>query len=241
MFHYAKIIVVALLSALGFGLSSTASASIVVEGTRVIYKAGKKEVTVKLTNNNQVPVLIQSWIDAGEAKDASVKTAVPFVLTPPINRVDASKGQTLRISYLGSSTLPLDKESVFWLNILEIPAKPKESGSQTSRLNVAFRTRIKLFYRPDNLPGTSFQAAENLKWELKSDGLSVSNPSSYYVTIKTINYKTGGQEYAMDGKMLAPGASEFFKSTKIKINSLDNISYTIINDYGGYQPYKAKR
>lgn len=239
MFHYAKIIVVALLSALGFGLSSTASASIVVEGTRVIYNAGKKEVTVKLTNNNQVPVLIQSWIDAGEVKDSSAKTAVPFVLTPPINRVDASKGQTLRISYLGSSTVPTDKESVFWLNILEIPAKAKDNGNQTSRLNVAFRTRIKLFYRPDGLPGTAFQAAENLKWEVKNDGVSVSNPSSYHVTIKSINYKSGSQEYAIDGKMLAPGATGFYKSTKVKISNLNNLSYTVINDYGGYQIIKA--
>ncbi len=241
MSYYAKVIVVALWAMLMVGISNIAWASIVVDGTRVIYKAGKKEVTVKITNNNATPVLLQSWIDAGEEKTPMANTGVPFVITPPINRVDPTKGQTLRISYLGSPVLPSDRESAFWLNILEVPAKVKDTAENASRLSVAFRTRIKLFYRPEGLPGNSMQAAENLKWELKSNGLSVSNPSSYFVTVSTINYKDGGKNYEMEGKMVAPGATDFYPFKDIKVDSLSKLTYSIVNDYGGVQQYKITR
>ena len=241
MSYYAKVIVVALWAMLTLGLSNIAWASIVVDGTRVIYKAGKKEVTVKITNNNTAPVLLQSWIDSGEENTPMASTGVPFVITPPINRVDASKGQTLRISYLGSPVLPSDRESAFWLNILEVPAKVKDTAENNSRLSVAFRTRIKLFYRPDGLPGNSMLAAENLKWELKNNGLSMRNPSSYFVTVSTINYKNGGKNYEMEGKMVAPGATTFYPFNNVKIDNLSKVTYSIVSDYGGVHEYKIIR
>lgn len=97
-------------------------ASVVISGTRVIYSSEAKDVTVKLNNVGKAPVLIQSWIDDGDMTVKPENIRVPFILTPPINRVDPGKGQTLRLSYTGAA-LPMDKESVFWLNVLEIPAK----------------------------------------------------------------------------------------------------------------------
>lgn len=149
MSYYAKIISVALGAILMTGLGNIANASIVLDGTRVVYPAGKKEVTVTVSNQNNNPVLIQSWIDSGNPDDAASQNT-PFILTPPINRIDAGKAQTLRISYLGSATLPTDRESVFYLNVLEVPAKAKDMDEK-SKLNIAFRSRIKLFYRPNDL------------------------------------------------------------------------------------------
>jgi chaperone protein EcpD len=70
-----------------------ACASIVMDGTRVIYQGDKNEVTISLTNKNPRPVLIQSWIDTGNEKATPDKISVPFVLTPPINRVDPNQGK----------------------------------------------------------------------------------------------------------------------------------------------------
>ena len=104
--------------------SAQSVAGVVVTGTRVIYPSNAKEVSVRLDNKGKSPVLIQSWIDSGDASATPENIQVPFILTPPINRVEPSKGQTLRLSYTGGPQ-PADRESVFWLNILEIPAKPK--------------------------------------------------------------------------------------------------------------------
>ncbi|MDP9033123.1 MAG: fimbria/pilus periplasmic chaperone, partial [Pseudomonadota bacterium] len=40
---------------------SQAMSSVVITGTRVIFPADKKEVTVKINNNGTKPVLVQSW------------------------------------------------------------------------------------------------------------------------------------------------------------------------------------
>ena len=119
-------------------------ASVVITGTRVIYPEKQKEVTVRVNNTGTGPVVLQSWIDNGDVNARPEMLKVPFVLTPPINRVEPNKSQTLRISYTGSA-LPKDKESVFWLNVLEIPAKADTSSSQ-NYLQMAYRSRIKLFF-----------------------------------------------------------------------------------------------
>jgi chaperone protein EcpD len=121
-------------------------------------------------------------MDAGTEKAVPANIAVPFVLTPPINRVDAGKSQSLRITYLGSPPLPQDKESVFWVNVLEVPAKSKGIKEDQSRLNIAFRSRIKLFYRPAGLKGNSLQAIKELQWQPAGDGVNVTNPTPYYVS-----------------------------------------------------------
>ncbi|MEN2733548.1 fimbria/pilus periplasmic chaperone [Escherichia coli] len=46
------------------------------------------------------------------------------MITPPIFRMDSKSGQTVRIVYTGES-LPKDRESLFYLNVLDIPAKPR--------------------------------------------------------------------------------------------------------------------
>src|SRR6218665_4119860 len=100
-----------------------ASASVVIDGTRVVYPEGKSEVTVRMTNEGKDPKLVQIWIDDGDRQVSPEKISVPFVVLTPIFRMDPNKGQSARIQYTGSKQLPADKESVFWLNVLEIPAK----------------------------------------------------------------------------------------------------------------------
>lgn len=224
-----------------FSFSQLTCASVILNGTRFIYHGDKKETTVTVTNNNNTPVIIQSWLDEGNEKSEPSRTKVPFVLTPPINRVDQNKGQTLRIRYIGSSFLPTDKESVFWLNVLEIPPKSKTETPNDSKLNVAFRTRVKLFYRPTGLPGNQTQASMDLQWSLHEGGVKITNPSPYFISISSIAYQVDGRKTEERAHMIAPRSSDFFNFKKLKINSLNNLSYTVINDYGGSKTYKVKK
>lgn len=48
------------------------NAGVIISGTRVIYNENEKEVTVKISNEGKVPVLIQNWIDTGNV-DANLK------------------------------------------------------------------------------------------------------------------------------------------------------------------------
>ncbi|MGQ2408976.1 fimbrial biogenesis chaperone [Enterobacter hormaechei] len=123
-------------------LSAPVKASIVITGTRVIYSQGERSVSVKLNNNGKSPVLIQSWIDDGVMGKSPDTSTAPFIVTPPINRVDPGKGQTLQISFTGKQ-LPSDKESVFWLNVLEVPARnsaKKDDNFFTNRFSYPDKT-----------------------------------------------------------------------------------------------------
>ncbi|HIF4730656.1 TPA: fimbria/pilus periplasmic chaperone [Citrobacter amalonaticus] len=222
----------------GMAISQPNYASIVMNGTRVIYQGNKNEVTISLTNKNTRPVLIQSWIDNGNENATPEKISVPFVLTPPVNRVDPDKGQTIRISYIGVPALPQDKESVYWLNVLEVPSKDKNSDASQQKLNVVFRTRIKLFYRPEGLEGDSNQAADDLHWRLNGQNATAQNNSKFNVTLFSLNFKGNGITSEMKGAMIAPGESHTF-SLKNSGN-IDGLSFDTINDYGALINHKAK-
>ncbi|SQI40047.1 Chaperone protein focC precursor [Leminorella richardii] len=69
---------------LSFVLTAPAMAGIVITGTRVIYPAGEREVTVKIDNRGDKPVLAQSWVDDGDANATPETAKAPFTITPPL-------------------------------------------------------------------------------------------------------------------------------------------------------------
>ncbi|CNH97977.1 MULTISPECIES: fimbria/pilus periplasmic chaperone [Yersinia] len=203
-------------------------ASVVISGTRVIYPENQKEVTVKVSNMGKGPVVVQSWIDSGDVNARPETLKVPFVLTPPINRVEPNKSQTLRISYTGA-TLPKDKESVFWLNVLEIPAKA-DAGSNQNYLQMAYRSRIKLFFRPQGLTGNPNEAAKSLVWTKAPGGLKVTNPTPFHVSLVTVAVNAGGKRSQVEGQMISPKDSLTFALPGNSSGSTVDIEF--VNDYG---------
>lgn len=218
-----------------------AQASIVITGTRVVYDASQREVTVKLNNDGQSPMLVQSWIDEGNIQATPDTSTAPFVLTPPIARIDPSKGQALRIRYTGQKALPQDKESLFWLNVLEVP--PSSADGQ-NKLKIAFRSRVKLFYRPAGLPGNATAAAEQLKWSVQRNGadwaLECRNDSPYYVTLGKVSVSGGGQSVSpaldINSSMLAPGERKTLP-LKGALATAGRVDYTSITDLGATLEY----
>lgn len=220
-----RAVIPALFLSLLSAYSAISSASIVIGGTRVIYPQSEKNVSVQLTNEGDSPVLAQSWIDEGNS-DANPETLqVPFMLSPPINRIEPKKGQTLRISYTGKA-LPAGRESVFWLNVLEIPAKAKSADNM---LQMAFRTRIKVFFRPSGLQGTPTQAAEQLSWSMSGNQVKVANASQYHVSLVRVGVKGEGGKPA-EGKMIAPGGADLFSIPGASRGKTLSVQW--VNDYG---------
>ncbi|ATM94529.1 putative pili chaperone protein [Yersinia frederiksenii] len=203
-------------------------ASVVISGTRVIYPENQKEVTVKVTNMGSGPVVLQSWIDNGDVNARPETLKVPFVLTPPINRVEPNKSQTLRISYTGT-TLPKDRESVFWLNVLEIPAKA-DTNSKQNYLQMAYRSRIKLFFRPQGLIGNPNDAAKSLVWTKVSGGLKATNSTPFHISLVTVGVNIGGKPSRIEGQMISPNDSMTFALPDN--SSVSTVDIEFVNDYG---------
>lgn len=217
---------------LGAGLP--AQAAITIANTRVIYNAPDKEVTVRLSNAGTAPALVQSWLDKGDPSASPSNIELPFVITPPVARVDPGKGQTLRILHTGGA-LPQDRESVFYLNVLEIPPKAADADG-ANKLQLAFRSRIKFFFRPQGLAGTAQEAPAKLRWKRVQNGpqmlLEVTNPTAFHVSLALIEV-TGGARFD-DGVMVGPG-----QTLRVALNGAasgapgGSVHYRAISDYGG--------
>ncbi len=178
------------LACLQVALTTTGHAEIVLHGTRVIYPSNAREITLQLSNNGTAPSLVQAWIDDGNAKSTPDEANVPFIITPPISRVEAAKGQTLRITALPTtSQLNQQQESIFWLNVLDIPPKPegrtqqKDQATSTSNnfLQLAIRSRIKFFYRPIDLKDNIDQISDKVQWKVDDQDLVIKNPTPFFL------------------------------------------------------------
>ncbi|MBP5100147.1 fimbrial biogenesis chaperone [Pseudomonas protegens] len=218
-------------------LSGVAHAGIVLEGTRLVYPAEAREVTLKLSNTGSVALLAQSWIDEGDANKSPEEIKVPFLLAPAVSRVEAGGSAILRVSY-SKEPLAKDRESLFWLNVLETPPRRKQDENV---LQFAFRTRIKIFFRPENLIGNAGMAGEKLKWELGRKGASqvsvikVFNPTPYYVSFGRMEVAVSGRRIDLKPGMVAPFGYESFPwpASAPSQPTKASIEYEVIDDFGG--------
>lgn len=210
-------------------VSASAWADVVINTTRVVYKEAAKEVNVRLTNEGTRPLLVQSWLDDGRATESPENIDLPFMITPPVSRIDAKKGQTLRISKMAAN-FPKDRESIYYLNVLEVPPKAKGEAEASNKLQLAFRTRIKMFYRPEALTVKPQDAAAKVEWRAENGALIAKNNSPYYVTF---NMMKVGNNMAKSG-MVAPFATEKFEfdNKAFKPSAGASLAYSYISDYG---------
>ena len=223
--------------------ASSAMGSVTLSGTRLVYPAGAREVTFSLSNEGTQPALVQAWVDDGDSNATATSTQAPFYLTPPIFRLEPAKGQMLRIMFTGAA-LPADRESVFWLNVLDIPPAPKQAAD-SNYMQLAVRSRIKLFYRPARLPGSPQQATEDLRWRLVTEGarqvLRASNASAFHVSLSQASLIVQGQEFHTQGGMVPP-----FGSLDLPLPTLPTplqlparVRYESLDDYGGSNSMQA--
>ena len=225
---------------------SHAQANVIIAGTRVIFPAQDGEVTVRLTNDNTVPALVEAWVDDGDPHSTPDKVHTPFLITPPLFRMEPHSDQNLRI-LATAPNLPSDRESIFWLNVLEIPPKP--SGEQfkgKNLLQVALRSRLKLFYRPTNLPGDANKAPGELTWKVVANGngyaLEAHNPTPYHITVTQLTVTVSGKTYNAEPGMVDPFGTlqRVFKNGPAQAPAAGTpINFDIINDYGAITVLKG--
>ncbi|WP_380183018.1 molecular chaperone [Kalamiella sp. sgz302252] len=194
-------------------------AGVRVGGTRLVYDGGLKESSITVSNPGKINYLIQSWVESQEGD----RSKAPFIITPPLFRLDSEQDNILRVVRAGGD-LPTDRESLFWLNIKSIPAAEKKANT----LQIAVKTRIKLIYRPRGLTGTLSDAAAGLQWQRSGNELVVTNPSAYYVNFFRIKVNGILLEKI---SLVAPKSSARFQLPAGTQSG--EISWEIINDYGG--------
>ncbi|NDL00495.1 MULTISPECIES: fimbrial biogenesis chaperone [Photorhabdus] len=207
----------------------SAHANIVINTTRVIYPASNKEVSVQLLNAGDQPSLVQSWIDDGDPNSTPETAKVPFLLTPPVVKIDGNNGQQLRIKYI-SSNLPTDRESLFYLNVLDIPPIAENIGDKNV-MQIAIRTRIKFFYRPDKLSILPKQIQQHIGLKREGSQLKLENSSPYFMNIIGLKSSDTQPNLLNEGTIIKPFSSHSF-STNEKVKVGDKLTLAIVDDFG---------
>jgi len=220
-------------------LASDVHASVIMNGTRIIYHAKDKSVDVNLKNKSEHPYVVQLWFDEGDMSvTPSTQTNIPFFATPTIFKIQSNATQIVRIAYTKAQQLPQDRESVFYFNFLEIPPSniADNTNSKQNKMLVMFRNRLKMFYRPDNLRGSPNDLLQNLEIKRQSTdkklSIEVHNPSPFFASLSQVVFASKNKTYQAQAEMIPPFSSKVFTFDGAAVNEQGGITLTVINDQG---------
>jgi len=199
-------------------------ASFKLNRTRIIY--GEKEGHELVIQNNYNSFYGgQVWIDNLDDSDEFY-----FVNSPQFFKVNSGEKQIVRLMKT-DATLAEDRESLFWVNVQEIP--PKQQSEQSGMV-MSFRTRIKLIYRPSDL-GERYKAESEVTWKQTGNTLHLNNPTPFYFAITTVS--ANGEERVPEQKTpLAPFSTMAF--TFDSLPALKELTISAINDFGAVGSFR---
>lgn len=227
-----------------FMARTDACASVTMLGTRVIYPAAASEQALRFSNPDEHPNLVQVWLDDGRA-GSDHASASSFLVLPPVFRMEPHSGQVVRLSYVGAP-LPADRESLFFLNFLQVPAL-KAASVDDHQLVLTVRSRMKLFYRPPGLDNEAdaARAPEALSFSVdaSADAASVvaHNASGYHLVIQQAVLMLGGknQELAR-ATVIAPFQQlrwplayrpADLSAVRLQLRILNDVGVEVVRDY----------
>ncbi|EGM2645789.1 molecular chaperone [Salmonella enterica] len=201
--------------------------------TRLVFHGGDKALALVVRNHGKMPWLIKQDIKMPDGDRA------PFLVTPPLFRLVGEQQNIMRIIRT-PMPLPDDRESLFYYSALAIPGVSQASKAEdapvqveeTSRLLIATRTRLKVFYRPRNLSVSVEDARKQLHFVQQVDHLLIKNSSPYYQTFAQLKFDAVSQHPELHDLMVAPYGILPFTTTQ----KVHQITWSVITDYGGTTP-----
>ncbi|HAM3921902.1 TPA: fimbria/pilus periplasmic chaperone [Escherichia coli] len=200
--------------------------------TRVVYNPDSSGESLMVINDQDYPMLVQS-----EVLTEDQKSHAPFVVTPPLFRLDGLQSSRLRIVRTGG-VFPSDRESLQWVCVKGIPPKPEdkwaEGGSKKKQadkvslqVQISVRGCVKLFLRPLAVKGHPDDVAGNVGWEKSGDKLKGVNPTPFYINLSKLKV---GEKEIKGGHYIAPFSSYEYI---LPAGAAGKVQWQVITDYGG--------
>lgn len=202
--------------------------------TRVIYNIFSSGETLTIINDYDYPMLVQS-----EVLLEDQKTPAPFIITPPLFRLDALQSSRLRIVRTGGD-FPKDRETLQWICVKGIPPKSDEKWAESNKnslnnvtlnVQVSLSTCIKMFVRPSSVKGHPEDVAGEVKWQRVNNKLKGVNPTPFYINLSEL--RVGGEEIS-EHHYIAPFSSFEYP---IPVSKSSKVQWKIVTDYGGVSEF----
>lgn len=200
-------------------------AALTLDTTRFIYEGDKQFISAMVNNTSDKEYGGQVWLDNIVEKD----TRPTFIATPSFFRVKEGGRQVFRVMKV-SDHMPNDKESIYWLNLQEIP--PAQSGGG---LSMAIRTKVKLIYRPANMVNGRSGAEKNMTVEYLPGEQWLVNTTGYIFTIGEV---LDEQDQPID--MIQSDRDKlvmFMPGERVDVTGHSVKSVSALNDHGNVNSY----
>lgn len=208
--------------------------------TRVVVMAGSRGGTlITAMNGTNSLYLVQSRLEEADGvtgqplDDGAGRDSIPFLVTPPLERVAPQTRLPLRILEKPGHALATDREALFFISVKAIPSGPAPKGDgEGMSLILALQQSVKLFWRPKGLSPDAIyrgEVAPQLKMQVKGTTLQVTNPTPYFITFREL--KVGGREVD-DGvrPMVPPKGTQTYALPAG--GSGTRVTWTVIDEYG---------
>lgn len=203
-------------------------AALALDRNRVIFHEEEKSISLSIKNDNKFkPYLAKVWL-----QDQNDRTEnLPLFISPALQRVNPGQKTLVRLKALPViSSYPQDRESLFYLNVLEIPTVSEKPNV----MQIALNTKIKVFYRPKGLQED--RRFFNMdKFHIISTGskYKVVNDSGFYFNISS--YTDAAGKMTRKSLALKPFSTEILNFTMNRPAKV-----TIVNDFGTAQTFNLK-
>ncbi len=203
--------------------------ALTLDRSRIVFNEGNSSISINVANRSQKePYLAQGWME----NERGEKIKGPLIVLPPLQRIEADGKTMIRIQALpDTKELPEDRESVFYLNLREIPPK----GNKPNVLTLVMQTTIKVFWRPKALvvePSVSvLPGRDKLSLEKNSNSLRIKNPTPYYYSF--VDFLPDGKNKDVAefvATMVAPFSTADLNIDAKTVGVSPKLIY--VNDYG---------
>ncbi|EPH2695296.1 fimbrial assembly chaperone [Klebsiella aerogenes] len=229
---FSKALVLALLAAAG--TTRPALAIVNVEKTRVIFAAGEMSQAITLSNDGETPMLLQTWSDNGDIGSTPDSRDTPVVVLPPVFKMQPGELRSLRLMLTSRKNLAADRESLFWLNLYQIPPNTKTADAGSRQVILPLRLRLKVFVRPANLKAPTAEAEQQLKFSVEGKTITIDNPTPWFMSLSI----WPGSQKSIDNLLIPPKSGQKIASNQL-LQRGDTIHYSVIGDDGNTRNYAA--
>lgn len=207
---------------------NTALAALALNATRYIYGGNVSALSAIANNASDTMYGAQVWVDNMLKTD----TRPVFIATPSFFKIKGHGKQVFRIMKM-TDLMPKNKESVYWLNLQEIPPAQKGSG-----ISMAIRTRVKLIYRPQSLMKGRDGAESTMTIEHLPGQQWLVNTTPYIFAIGAI--LNNHDKPVILNTVETHKLTMFMPGDKINITGNTVKAVQALNDYGTLKTYVLK-
>lgn len=218
---------------------ASVSAVVNVETTRVVFNENDETVSLSLNNSEKQPTIVQLWTDDGDPFVTPEKAHSSIVIVPPIFKMEPNEIRSLRLIRVPDPTLAKDRESLFWLNIYQIPPNTENRVQNEKKVVLPLRIRMKVFVRPTGISALQEQHGQQLTFsgttKQGNPYLDIENPTPWYMTLTGITLDAT----EIEDMMIAPKSTLTISLDKQKMKQFPlAIQYQLVNDTGNYWSYE---